>query len=118
MSILSEYIKSIELKPVFVKKLGNFSAHTFKMTVSQANDFIALFNSEKQKDEYAESRKLAFVIVDENGKKPFNINNIDDLKDLSQLPFDDYTEIMQIFNKINGFAEDDKKKQTETEKSY
>ena len=117
MNIIADYVKSLELKPVFVKNLGNFKAYTFKMTVSQANDFITLFNSEKQKDEHAESRKLAFVIVDENGKKPFNINNLDDIKDLSNLPFYDYAEIMKVFNKINGFDDEDKKKQSQTEKN-
>ena len=112
MSILKNYIASQKSEPVFVKKLGDFEVYTFKMKVSEANDFLNVFNTEANKnDKLQNAKKLAFMIVDKSGKKPFSIDNADDLADLQELPFDDFQAIANKFNEINGFSLEPEKKQ-------
>lgn len=113
MSIISNYVKQFQVKPEFVKNLGDFAAYTYQMTVSEATEFLNRFHYKIKKDKYEKSRELAFIIVDKDGKKPFSVDNENDLKDLSLLPFSDYKAFMTAFNKLNGFADDnaDKKKE-------
>ena len=112
MSVLKNYIASQKTEPVFVKKLGDFEVYTFKMKVAEANDFLNVFNTEANKnDKLQNAKKLAFMIVDKSGKKPFSIDNADDLADLQELPFDDFQAIANKFNEINGFSLENEKKQ-------
>lgn len=112
MSVLKNYIASQKTEPVFIKKLGDFEVYTFKMKVAEANDFLNIFNTETNKnDKLQNAKKLAFMIVDKSGKKPFSIDNADDLADLQELPFDDFQAIANKFNEINGFSLETEKKQ-------
>lgn len=109
MSKLSAYLSQINTQPVFVENLGGLDIFVKVMTVAESTEYLRKATEIAKDDKLGRAKELALMIVDEKNQPIFNIDNKEDLEDLSKLPFSFWQKCNAAFSKASGVAVDEKK---------